>query len=63
MKSNKIVSDGTAGFVGGFDQAKVESLIKIALPYFKATGTTNLSVTPADLFTNQFLDKSLKLGY
>jgi hypothetical protein len=63
MKANKIISDGTMGYVGGFDQTKVQNLINIALPIFKSSGTTNLSITPSNLCTNQFLDKSIKLGY
>jgi hypothetical protein len=63
MKQNKIVSDGGAAFVGSFDPARVDEMLKIAAPIFAKSGTANPEVKATDLYTNQFLSKTIKLGY
>jgi hypothetical protein len=59
---NKIVSNGPDSTLGNFDNAKVQKLIDIVNPIFKAQGTDiKTDLTPADLVTNQFIDPSIGL--
>jgi hypothetical protein len=63
MKQNKIVSDGGAANVGSFDPKRVDEMMKIAGPIFLKSATANPDVKATDLYTNQFLSKTIKLGY
>ncbi len=64
MKKLKIASDGSNGYVGDFDSARVAKVISIDTPIFTATGDApKAGLTPGDLFTNKFLDKSISLGF
>jgi hypothetical protein len=63
MKQNKIVSDGGAANVGSFDPNRVDEMMKIAGPIFLKSATANPDVKATDLYTNQFLSKTIKLGY
>ncbi len=64
MKKLKIASDGSNGYVGDFDEARVQKIIDIDTPIFTKTGDTpKAGLKPSDLFTNEFLDKSIKLGF
>ncbi len=48
--------------LGSFDTARVQGLIGRLTPVFKAKGTEpKAGLAPADLVTNQFLDKSISL--
>ena len=64
MKKLKIASDGSDGYVGNLDTARVQKIIDIDTPIFSKTGDTpKAGLKPSDLFTNEFLDKSIKLGF
>lgn len=63
MKQNKIVSDGGAAYVGSFDPVRVDEMMKIAGPIFLKSETANPDVKATDLYTNEFLSKTIKLGY
>jgi hypothetical protein len=60
MKKLNIVSNGTNGYVGDFEQARVQKIIEIDTPLFTKTGSTpKAGLTATDLFTNEFLDKTI----
>jgi hypothetical protein len=62
MLSLGIVSNGTDGVYGSYDTARVQALITDFSPAFVARGKApKAGLQPADLFTNEFLDKSIKL--
>ena len=64
MKKLKIASDGSNGYVGDMDSARVDKVIKIDTPIFTSTGSAPKSgLTSSDLFTNKFLDKTISLGF
>ncbi|HEY3061997.1 MAG TPA: hypothetical protein VGL99_23720 [Chloroflexota bacterium] len=57
-----IVGNGSDGVFGSFDNARVQSLITDVVPVFQARGKpAKAGLTPNDLVTNEFLDKSVKL--
>jgi hypothetical protein len=57
-----LVSNGDNDTIGDFDEARVASLIEIDTPIFEGEQTPPLEgLTPADLFTNEFLDPSIGL--
>ena len=57
-----IVANGTDGVFGSYDTARVQSLINDYGPVFAAKGKApKAGLKPSDLFTNEFLDKSIKL--
>jgi hypothetical protein len=62
MKDNKIVADAN-GYVGGFDPARVEALLKIAAPIFAGSANANPDLKATDLYTNEFLDTKISLGF
>jgi hypothetical protein len=60
MTKLKIVSNGSNGYVGDMEEARVQKVLDIDTPLFTQTGSapkTGLKAT--DLFTNEFLDKSI----
>ena len=60
MKKLKIASNGSNAYVGDFDETRVQKVIDIDTPLFTASGSApKVGVKPADLFTNEFLDKSI----
>jgi hypothetical protein len=60
MKKLNIVSNGTNGYVGDFEQARVQKIIDIDTPLFTKTGSTpKAGLKATDLFTNEFLDKTI----
>jgi hypothetical protein len=63
IKSDGLVAnDPASGVLGQFDEARVQSLIDIAVPIYKAQGASPKDgVTPADIVTNEFIDPSIKL--
>src|SRR5579859_6127707 len=62
MLSLGIVANGTDGVYGSYDTARVQSLITDYAPVFAAKGKApKAGLKPSDLFTNEFLDKSIKL--
>ena len=62
MTSLGIVGNGTDGVYGSYDTARVESLIADYVPVFASRGKTpKANLQPSDIFTNEFLDKTIKL--
>jgi len=60
MKKLKIASNGSNAYVGDFDETRVQKVIDIDTPLFTASGSApKAGLKPADLFTNEFLDKSI----
>ncbi|WP_434316080.1 hypothetical protein [Leifsonia sp. P73] len=60
MKKLKIATNGANGYVGDFDQARVQKIIDITTPIFTKTGSApKAGLKATDLFTNQFLDTSI----
>jgi hypothetical protein len=57
-----IVGNGTDGVYGSYDTARVQSLINDYGPVFAARGKApKAGLQPSDIFTNEFLDKTVKL--
>ncbi|AYG04987.1 ABC transporter substrate-binding protein [Gryllotalpicola protaetiae] len=64
MKALKIATDGSDGYVGDLDDTRVADFLKVATPIFNATGGhVKAGLQPSDLYTNQFLDKKISLGW
>jgi hypothetical protein len=62
MKQLGIVGNGPGGVLGYFNDSRVQQLISILKPIYAAKGKQLLSgLTPADIVTNQFIDKSISL--
>ena len=62
MLSLGIVGNGTDGVFGSYDTAQVQGLITDYGPVFAAKGKApKAGLKPSDIFTNEFLDKSIKL--
>lgn len=60
MKSLKIASNGPNSYVGGMQASRIQRVITLDTPIFTKTGTElKPGLTPADLFTNKFLDTSI----
>jgi len=60
MKKLKIASNGSNAYVGDFDETRVQKVIDIDTPLFTASGSApKAGLKPADLFTNEFLDKTI----
>ncbi|MDN4640360.1 ABC transporter substrate-binding protein [Agreia sp. PsM10] len=57
-----LVSNGDNDYIGDFDEARVQKIIDSDTPIFTKLGTPPVEgITPADLFTNEFLDQSIGL--
>ncbi|WP_026145907.1 hypothetical protein [Nocardioides sp. Iso805N] len=65
MKTLQIASDGTDGYVGDLDASRVQQFMDVAVPIFDKTKDAGVKagLKPEDLFTNQFLDKKISLGF
>ncbi|HEY0249642.1 MAG TPA: ABC transporter substrate-binding protein [Gryllotalpicola sp.] len=64
MKSLKVATDGSNGYVGAIDQSRVADFMKVAVPIFTSSGGhVKDGLTPDELYTNQFLDKSIGFGW
>ena len=62
MTSLGVVSNGADGVYGSYDTARVQALITDYSPVFASQGKTpKANLQPSDIFTNEFLDKSIKL--
>ncbi len=62
QKELKLIANGSDGVLGSFDTARVQGLIGRLTAVYKAKGTEpKAGLAPADLVTNQFLDKSISL--
>jgi hypothetical protein len=57
-----IVGNGTDGVYGSYDAGQIQSLINDFGPVFTSRGKSpKPGLQPSDLYTNEFLDKSVKL--
>jgi hypothetical protein len=57
----KLVANGPSGYAGEMDEARFQKVIDLDTPIFTKGGTAPKSgITPADLFTNEYLSKSVK---
>jgi len=62
MLSLGIVGNGTDGVYGSYDNARVLAQINDYGPVFASRGKNpKAGLQPSDLFTNEFLDKNIKL--
>lgn len=61
IKADKLVANGPTG-MGSFDMDRVNKLIELAVPIYKAQGATpKEGVKAEDIVTNEFIDPSIKL--
>jgi hypothetical protein len=59
---NKIISNGDDDTLGNLDEAKVQKMIDIVTPIYKKNHITIADgLTPADLFTNEFIKQGIGL--
>ncbi len=65
MKDLGLVTDGDNGMVGDMDGDRIQGLIDILRPIFEESGAEgfNPDVTADDVYTNEFLDPSISLGF
>lgn len=57
-----LIANGTDGSYGSFNPAEISSAITKLTPVFESEGIhPKAGLTPSDLYTNQFLDPSIKL--
>ena len=62
IKADGLVANGADGVMGSFDPARVENLIKIAVPIYEAQGAkVKAGLTVDDIVTNKYLDPNIKL--
>ncbi len=52
----------TDGYIGSMDEQRMQDFIEKATPVFAGTGDVKSGLKPSDLYTNEFLDKSIGLG-
>ena len=61
LKSLNLIANGPSGYAGEMDAARFQKVIDLDTPIFTKGGTAPKSgIKPADLFTNQYLSKSVK---
>ena len=65
MRDLGLVTDGGNGFVGDMNGDRIQGLLDILRPIFTEQGVESFdpNVTPDDLYTNEFLDPSIGLGF
>lgn len=64
MKSLKIATDGSDGYVGDMDESRIQKIIDIDTPIFTSSGSApKAGLTASELYTNQFIDKKISLGF
>lgn len=68
MRDLGLVTDGDSGYVGDMNADRIQGVIDILNPIYSEQGVEGFSggtseVAPEDLFTNEFLDTSINLGY
>lgn len=62
MAALDVVANGPSGYVGEMTAARVQRIIDIETPIFtEQNADIKPGLVPADLFTNEYLDKSIKL--
>jgi hypothetical protein len=58
-----LVENDDAGVFGNFDETRIQKMIDILTPIFKADNKEiKEGLTPADLYTNKYVDQSIGLG-
>lgn len=58
----KLIANGPSGYLGEMTDERVQKIIDIDTPIFAKGGTPPKSgIAPSDLYTDEFLDKSIKL--
>lgn len=63
MKDLGLVSDGSNGYIGDMDEARVQKLIDELTPTFSAKGVEVVAgLKAADIFTNDFISTEIGLG-
>lgn len=63
MIKDGLMANGVDGVYGTFDEARVAELITKATPIYTKLGSApKAGLTPADIFTNEFLDLTKKIG-
>jgi hypothetical protein len=61
LKALNLVANGPSGYAGEMDEARFQKVIDIDTPIFTKGGTApKAGIKPADLFTNQYLSKTVK---
>ncbi|MBT2501238.1 ABC transporter substrate-binding protein [Curtobacterium sp. ISL-83] len=64
MKDLHVATDGSNGYVGDLDESRVTAFIAKAKPIFDGSGGhVKAGLTASDLYTNEFLDKKISLGF
>ncbi|MCY3786965.1 MAG: ABC transporter substrate-binding protein [bacterium] len=65
MRDLGLVTDGGNGFIGDMNGDRIQGLIDVLTPIFTDQGVEgfNPDVAPGDLYTNEFLDPSISLGF
>ena len=69
MRDLGMTSDGDNGYVGDMDEARIQSLIEKLGPVYGADGVDGFAsdgstdLKASDIFTNQFLDTSIGVGF
>lgn len=65
MRDLGLVTDGGNGFIGDMNGDRIQGLIDILTPIFTDQGVESFdpNVTPDDVYTNEFLDPSIGLGF
>lgn len=60
-KDLKLIANGPSGYLGEMTDDRVQKIIDVDTPIFTKGGTApKAGITPADLYTNEFLDESVK---
>jgi len=65
MRDLGLVTDGGNGFIGDMNGDRIQGLIDILTPIFTEQGVESFdpNVTADDVYTNEFLDPSISLGF
>lgn len=56
------IAKDTDGYIGSMDDQRMQDFLKKAEPIFSGAGDVKSGLTPSELYTNEFLDKSIGLG-
>ncbi|PCN47793.1 nitrate ABC transporter substrate-binding protein [Curtobacterium sp. 'Ferrero'] len=56
------IAKDTDGYIGSMDESRMQSFLEKAEPIFAGGGDVKSGITPSDLYTNEFLSKSIGLG-
>ncbi|PZE83359.1 ABC transporter substrate-binding protein [Curtobacterium sp. MCBD17_032] len=64
MRKRGIATDGDNGYVGDMDEQRMADFIEKATPVFSGSdGGMKKDLQPSDLYTNEFLDTTISLGF